>query len=246
MAEWNETAFAAFVKESAGQMLAVIRRILRNDADADDALQETFLAAWRARDSFDGRSTMRTWVHRIATNTALNKLRQRAARTARIESDLDGVAHPGSGRIDNNLALKEVVWAAIDRLPPEQRLVLVLRDVEELTSDEIAERLNLSAAAVRQRLHRARKHVAETLTPELCGADEMTCGGRLDLLLDMIDGMLAEDVREPVLTHVAACSTCQGYAAGYTRTIHLPIETAEEVASVSSHLLERVLGGIHR
>ena len=75
MTQWNSNEFDDYVKESASRLLATIRRILRNDADAEDALQETYFAAWRARDRFDGRSTMNTWVHRIAINTALNKLR---------------------------------------------------------------------------------------------------------------------------------------------------------------------------
>jgi RNA polymerase sigma-70 factor (ECF subfamily) len=241
MAQLNATEFEAFVKQSTGQMLAVVRRILRNDADAEDALQEALIAAWNARDSFDGRSTMSTWVHRIAVNTALNKLKQRSTQRSRIESDLEHVPNQARGISADSLALREVVWRAIDQLPDDQRVVLVLRDVEEMTSDEVADRLNLTSTAVRQRLHRARKYVAEMLTPELCGAGEMTCGGRLDLLLDMIDNMLADDVREPVLAHVKECTICQGYAAGYTRTIKLPAETAEQSTSVSTELIDRVL-----
>lgn len=76
--------------------------------------------------------------------------------------------------------------------------------------------------------------------PELCGADEMTCGGRLDLLLDMIDGMLEKEVSEPVLSHVESCAICQGYAKGYKRTIAIAHETAEEVLLVSEGVLDRI------
>ena len=245
MAQWNSNEFDDYVKESASRLLATIRRILRNDADAEDALQETYLAAWRARDRFDGRSTMNTWVHRIAINTALNKLRKTGSVSIEIDSDLENVEHHASGRQIDDLALREVVWGAVDQLPDEQRVVLVLRDIEQMSSEEVADRLNLTPAAVRQRLHRARKHVAETLSPELCGAEGMTCGGRLDLLLDMIDGMLAEDVREPVLTHVAACETCQTYAAGFRHSIRLPSGTAQRGAQVPAGLVERIIYVIH-
>lgn len=93
-------------------------------------------------------------------------------------------------------------------------------------------------------MHRARKYIAETLSPELCGAGEMTCGGRLDLLMDMIDGMLAEDVRLPVINHVAGCTNCQRYAAGYTRTMRLPLATAEQSLPVPDGLVRRILDEI--
>ena len=245
MTQWNSNEFDDYVKESASRLLATIRRILRNDADAEDALQETYFAAWRARHRFDGRSTMNTWVHRIAINTALNKLRKTGSVSMEVESDLEGIEHQASGREIDDLALREVVWGAIDQLPDEQRVVLVLRDVEQMSSEEVADRLNLTSATVRQRLHRARKYVAETLSPELCGADGMTCGGRLDLLLDMIDGLLTEEVREPVLSHVAACETCQNYAAGFRDSILLPSGTAEKAVPVPAGLIERMIHVIH-
>ncbi|MEI8022330.1 MAG: sigma-70 family RNA polymerase sigma factor, partial [Schlesneria sp.] len=180
MAQWTSSEFEAYVKESASRLLATIRRILRNDADAEDALQETYLAAWRAQDRFDRKSTMNTWVHRIAINTALNKLRKTRPISIEAEPDLEAIEHHSSGRQIDDMALREVVWGAIDQLPDDQRVVLVLRDVEQMSSEEVADRLGLAPAAVRQRLHRARKYVAEILSPELCGAEGMTCGGRLD------------------------------------------------------------------
>ena len=246
MAQWNQNEFEDYVKESASRLLATIRRILRNDADAEDALQETYLAAWRAQDRFDGKSTMNTWVHRIAINTALNKLRKTGSVLMEVEPDLESIEHHASGRQIDDMALREVVWGAIDQLPDDQRVVLVLRDVEQMSSEEVADRLGLAPAAVRQRLHRARKYVAEILSPELCGAEGMTCGGRLDLLLDMIDGMLTEDVREPVLTHVAACETCQNYAAGFRNSILMPAGTTERTAHVSASLIERIMQFIHK
>ena len=246
MAQWNSIEFEGYVKESASRLLATIRRILRNDADAEDVLQETYLSAWRARDRFDERSTMNTFVHRVAITTALNKLRKTGSGSIEVENDLEEIQHDAAGRQIGDLALREVVWSAIDQLPDEQRVVLVLHDVEQMSSEEIADRLNLSPATVRQRLHRGRKYVAETLSPELCGADGIICGGRLDSLLVMIDGMLAEDVREPVLTHGAACETCQSYAAERKHSIILPSNTAQRHTQVPVGLVERIIHVIHK
>ena len=126
-------------------------------------------------------------------------------------------------------------------MPEDQRVVLVLRDVEQFTTEAIGERLGLTPAAVRQRLHRARKIVAEELSPELCGAGEMTCGGRLDLLLDLLDDMLAEELRIPVQAHVGTCTTCQRYAEGYRRTIALPDRTKVESVVLSAEHVERLV-----
>ena len=241
MAGWTDTEFEIFAKESASPVLAAIRRIVRNETDAEDALQETLLAAWRGRESFDGKSSMSTWIHRIAINTALNKLKQVKTSSSKIQLDVEVDEYPDTASHTDDLALRQIVWRAIDQLPEEQRVVLVLRDVEEFSSDEVAERLHLSSDAVRQRLHRARKYIAETLSPELCGADEMTCGGRLDLLLDMIDGMLSEEFRVPVTNHVAGCPNCQKYSAGYTSTMRLPLATAEKSVPIPEGLVRRIL-----
>ncbi len=238
--QWTKEEFEMCARESAPRFIAVINRILRNDAEAEDALQETFMAAWRSRANFDGRSSMKTWIHRIAVNTALNKLKQVSSRSSRTNEYTDTIEDFNSTKQLSDLELRQVINLAMDKLSDDQRLVMILRDVEEFSSEEVAEQLNLSTATVRQRLHRARKHIAEILMPELCGADEMTCGGRLDLLLDMIDGILDEDVREPVLDHVKKCTICQGYAAGYKRTIAIPRETAEESLSLPEGFLDRI------
>lgn len=244
--------FDRFVRESAGPTRAVIGRLLRHDADADDALQETYLAAWKARDSFDGRSAVGTWIHRIAVNTSLNKLRQKKSLRQLLETDRVASAgegarplEPASGEaeVSGSMALKEVVWRAVDELPEDARLVLVLRDVEGFSSEEVSAKLGISDASVRQRLHRARRTVAERLRPELCGAGDLTCGGELGLLLDYLDGALTAEWEEPVTAHVAGCPTCVRYAAAYGRMIALPREALAgmAVAAVPAEVVDRIL-----
>lgn len=245
----GKAEFEVFLRESAGRMMAVIRRILKDETESEDALQEAYLAAWRGRESFDGRSSMNTWMHRIATNTALNKLQQRRTLRAQLESGGDveeaGVTRGGMAP-EEKYALRELVWPVIERLPEDQRVVLVLRDVEGMSSEEVAEKLSITPAAVRQRLHRARKLVAETLEPELCGADELTCGGRLDLLLDLIDGLLAKEVKGKVEDHLAGCWQCRRYQTGFKQTVKWPKETAKEEVGVRETVKEWIMGVVGR
>lgn len=159
-------------------MLAVARRICRSDADADDAVQEAFLSAFKALPAFDGRSRLSTWLHRITVNAALMKLRSaRSKRETSIDALLpqfkeDGhhaqspkrwisVTEDGPGGIEPQRAIRE----ALEQIPDEFRTVLVLKDVAGLESKAIAASLGISDAAVRQRLHRARQAMMKLLAP---------------------------------------------------------------------------------
>jgi RNA polymerase sigma-70 factor (ECF subfamily) len=134
-------------------------------------LQETFLAVYRGLPAFRGDSRFSTWLYRIATNAALMHRRARARRpTESLEAflprfDADGThaAEPpelgAAGRADELLdrkLLAEKARAGLDRLPDIYREAFVLRDLEEMTTQEVAELLGIDAAAVRQRVHRAR------------------------------------------------------------------------------------------
>jgi RNA polymerase sigma-70 factor (ECF subfamily) len=159
-------------------MLAVIRHILANEDDARDALQEAFLSAFRALDRFDGRAQLGTWLHRIALNAALMKLRSRQRRPeASIESLLPHFGDdehqidppsPWAERGDEVLQKREtrdLVRSCIDKLPEIYRTILLLRDIEELDTDETARLLGVNAAVVKTRLHRARQALRTLLDP---------------------------------------------------------------------------------
>lgn len=222
----HEADWERLVRESTGRLLAVAKRILRNEPDAEEAVQEAFLAAYRSLGQFDGRAALSTWLHRITVNAALAILGRRKRDLAMDEGPAgrsvlgarrEAVYEPAA-----QAELARAVWGVIAELPEEQRVVLVLRDVEELSSQEVATALGITDAAVRQRLHRARQAIAERLRPELREGPRVTCGGRLELLFDAIDGSLLEGVREPVLAHLASCVTCQTLRAGYEWTIRAP------------------------
>ncbi len=173
----DDDAFEALVRANAGRLLAVARRLLRNDEDAREAVQDGLLSACRALPEFRGDSQLSTWLHRIVVNTALMKLRTRRRRPeTSIELYLptfsaDGHRLSPEGEwlnVEHALEAKEMraqVRAAIDRLPDAYRTVLLLRDIEEIETPRVAEMLGITVNAVKVRLHRARQALATLLRP---------------------------------------------------------------------------------
>jgi RNA polymerase sigma-70 factor (ECF subfamily) len=174
-------AFEALVESQTPRLLAVTRRILQCEEDAQDAVQDAFVAAFRSLDTFQRGSRVSTWLYRIAINAALMKLR---ARTRRREDPIDGspaplgfqtapVALAPQPRADELLEQGEtraLVRACIDRLPESYRTVLVLRDLEGLGTAEAAPILGVSNDALKMRLHRARQALRKLLEPHVAGA----------------------------------------------------------------------------
>jgi RNA polymerase sigma-70 factor, ECF subfamily len=172
----DDDAYLTFVRQFGGRMMALARRFLRNEEDAADAVQDAFLAAFKALSQFEGNSALATWLHRIVVNTCLMKLRSDARRrTCSLEELLprfDGTGHyvqpvsPWSEDAYDSLISAEnraQVRACIDQLPEDYRTVLVLRDIEELDTEQTAAVLDLSPGAVKTRLHRARQALRELL-----------------------------------------------------------------------------------
>jgi RNA polymerase sigma-70 factor (ECF subfamily) len=178
----HEWAFEAMIRIYGGRLLAVARRICRNEEDAEDAVQATYLNAFRSLDGFGGHAQLSTWLHRIVVNTALMKLRsQRRKPEESIETLLPTFQEDGhhveqfsdwSVPADQLLERKQTratVRACINRLPDNYRTVLVLRDIEELSTAEVGETLTMTPTAVKVRLHRARQALATLLRKEFAG-----------------------------------------------------------------------------
>ncbi|HEX7281107.1 MAG TPA: sigma-70 family RNA polymerase sigma factor [Vicinamibacterales bacterium] len=174
----DAAAFEDLVRANSPRMLAVTRRILDSEDDAKDAVQEAFLSAFRSLPQFEGGSLLSTWLHRIAVNAALMKLRTRRRKPERsIETLLpeylaDG--HHAEDFHDWNLPAdramigaeqRAIVRKCIGELPDNYRTVLVLRDIEELDTEETAARLGMTPNAVKIRLHRARQALRTLLDP---------------------------------------------------------------------------------
>ena len=173
-------AFTHLVNRYDSKILRLARHITQNQEDAEDVLQEAFLKAFTHLDRFEGGSRFYTWLVRIAVNESLMKLRKR--RNGK-EVSLDAPLSDVSGDGDVQSLVREIaVWddtpekrysesemrgildQAVESLEPIYRTVFVLRDVEELTSEETADALELSIPAVKSRLLRARLQLRELLT----------------------------------------------------------------------------------
>jgi len=176
----EDDAYAELVRRFGGRLLATARRMLENSADAEDALQEALLSAFRHIDQFNGQARLATWLHRIVVNAVLMRMRSRRARPeAPIETLLPRFA--ADGHWDEHLAdgtesadvllergeTRAMVRACIDRLPASYRTVVLLRDVEEFDTDEVAAVLCVTANAVKICLHRARQALRELLRDAL-------------------------------------------------------------------------------
>lgn len=174
----EEDAFEHMVRLYGPRLLAVARRLLRNEEDARDAMQQAFLSAFKGLPHFNGQSQLATWLHRITVNVSLMRLRTRSRRPEDSIDDLlprfleDGhqaaPAGPWFAPADELMARAELraqVRAAVDRLPDSYRTVLMLRDIEELDTEETARLLGTTPTAVKTRLHRARQALARLLDP---------------------------------------------------------------------------------
>jgi RNA polymerase sigma-70 factor, ECF subfamily len=173
--EGNVSAFTELVRRYEGKIFRLAQHVTQNREDAEDVLQETFMKAYEHLDQFQGNSKFYTWIVRIAVNQALMKLRrQKTGKTVSLDETID----TGEDTVVREIAawdenpeqrfsreeMSEILDSAIQSLEPPYRSVFVLRDIEELSTEETAEALGLSIPAVKSRLLRARLQLREKLT----------------------------------------------------------------------------------
>lgn len=173
--EGDTRAFGELVRRYEGKIFRLAQHVTQNREDAEDVLQETFMKAYEHLDQFKGDSKFYTWIVRIAVNQALMKLRRRKTNKA---VSLDETIDTGEDTVAREIAawdedpeqqfsreeLGGILDTAIQSLEPPYRSVFVLRDIEELSTEETAEALGLSVPAVKSRLLRARLQLRERLT----------------------------------------------------------------------------------
>ena len=153
----DSRAFGILVTKYHTRIFAMVRQIVRHEHDAWDVIQEVFLKAWQSIHQFQGRSSFYTWLYRITMNLAISSLR-RKARFQDVELDEampSSLACPGLNY--QRAEIREHVHAAIAKLSPEHRAVIVMKDLEDLHYHEIAQVLNLSMGTVMSRLFHARR-----------------------------------------------------------------------------------------
>jgi RNA polymerase sigma-70 factor (ECF subfamily) len=173
--EGDTAAFGELIRRYEAKIFRLAQHITQNREDAEDVLQETFLKAYEHLDQFQGNSKFYTWIVRIAVNQALMKLRKRKSdKSVSIDETID----TGEDTVAREIAawdedpeqrysreeLNKILETAIDSLAPPYRAVFLLRDVDDLSTEETAEALDLSIPAVKSRLLRARLQLRDKLT----------------------------------------------------------------------------------
>lgn len=171
----DKSACAECVERHAPGLYRLALRLMRDEAEAEDVVQETFLNAFKAIDTFDGRSSLSTWLYRIAYNAALMRLRRSQPALISVDEPIladDGVELPR--QLFDWCCLPEQDFeteesraeleAAIQELPEKLKVVFILRELEGLSTEETAQALGLSSEAVKTRLHRARLWLRERLS----------------------------------------------------------------------------------
>jgi RNA polymerase sigma-70 factor (ECF subfamily) len=166
-AEGDDDAFAVLVYRHSPALLALAHRLLGDPADAEEALQDALVSAWRRLPEFRGDATFRTWMYRIVTNRCLNVMRRRDS-PAPLDAVPEPAAHDAAGepaRAAESAAATEALAEALGRLRADQRACWVLRELQGLSYDEIAEVVGASEQTVRGRLFRARRTLMKEMAP---------------------------------------------------------------------------------
>lgn len=210
-ANGDETAFEAVMRRHNRLLFCTARSILKIDAEAEDALQEAYLRAWRALSTFRADAKLSTWLVRIVINEALGRLRRRGAQVIPLDTaiytadspmeesmddDPDGRPESAAMRSD----VRRLIEACIDRLPEAFRTVFMLRAVQELSVEEVAHALQLPEATVRTRYFRARGLLREALSRDIDVAvsDAFSFdGARCDRIVAGVLARLAEERDHP-------------------------------------------------
>jgi RNA polymerase sigma-70 factor (ECF subfamily) len=167
-------AFGQLVRLHQRRVHACALKIVGNPGDADDAVQETFVRAWRALAAFDGRSQLSTWLYRVCVNVCLNQLRRRKRNKTSDLADPgvpEPVADPTQGDIDPRHALEarqtsSRITDALDGLSESLRTTVILVLVQGMPQKEVAEMLGCSEGTVAWRIHEARRRLREALSDE--------------------------------------------------------------------------------
>jgi RNA polymerase sigma-70 factor (ECF subfamily) len=172
----EEDAYQELLRTYGGRLLVVARRFMRDEEDARDCVQDAFLSAFRSIDGFEAKARLGTWLHRILVNACLMKLRARKSKPEElIDPQTPQFDEYGFRNAPSEMSplsaedllergeVREQLRNAIDGLPENYRIVLLLRDIEELNTAETAEKLGMTPGAVQVRLHRARLALREQI-----------------------------------------------------------------------------------
>jgi RNA polymerase sigma-70 factor, ECF subfamily len=157
----DQNAFAELMTRHRPRLYAVCRRVTAHDQDAQEALQETMILAWKRLGEFDGRSSVGTWLYRVATNAAIDEVRRRK----RAPEPAEELPETSAGRgADGAVVARLDVDRALAQLPPQYRAVVVLRELCDLSYKEIADLRDIPVDTVKSQLSRGRQALVELLS----------------------------------------------------------------------------------
>jgi RNA polymerase sigma-70 factor (ECF subfamily) len=205
----DQAAFEALMRRYNGRLFRVARAILRDDAEAEDALQDAYLDAYRHITEFRGGSALGTWLTRIVVNRSLMRLRrQKRERTVvpfshHRDADSDGTdVDPADADAESpagstlRAEIRAILERRIDELPLAFRTVFVMREVDDMTVEQTAECLSIPAATVRTRLFRARSLLRQSLAADIENATAGVfgfAGARCDRIVSRVLAKLQAD-----------------------------------------------------
>lgn len=206
-------------------------KMCRHPEDAEDVLQDTMLAVARSLRNFEGKSSMSTWLYSIARNSCVKKRRKSKFAPAEEES-LERLQADTAEQIESTAAdprseaesreAWEQVGTAIQKLDPEYREVLLLRDVEGLSAKEVAEVVGVSVAAVKSRLHRARGMLREVLAPTPKDVElKPGCVDIRTIFSQYTEGDLSPDICTTMEAHVKTCARCAAECKGLNEALQI-------------------------
>jgi RNA polymerase sigma-70 factor (ECF subfamily) len=174
----DERAFRELIEDHRDRVYNITFRMLGNRAEAEDVAQEVFITVFKTIDTFREEAKFSTWLYRVTVNHCKNRLKYLARRHDRDRDEIDEGTHAANGAIGaqhpsppdralEGAQMEQLLQQAIAKLDEEQRLVVVLRDVEDLSIEEICEITGLPDGTVKSRLHRARLVLRKRLGPQL-------------------------------------------------------------------------------
>ena len=179
----DEAAVRTIVQRHNRRLYRVARAVLRNDSEAEDVVQETYVRAFTSLGSFRGDSALSTWLTRIALNEALGRVRRRRSTTGLEAAEAEGGSNgaclimfpssPSSATPETELArgqVRALLEQAVDELPEPFRVVFILREIEDMSTEETAMHLSIRSETVKTRLHRARRLLRTALDKRLSSA----------------------------------------------------------------------------
>lgn len=165
----KEEEFSDLLETYSGMAYNIALRMLHNPADAEDAVQEAFISAYRSLPKFNGQSKVTTWLYRIVVNVCLMKIRKEKTRSKYLsQTNVEDVVihdwHNDPEKAAVNGELRDVLEQGLQRLTPDMRATVVLRDIQGMSAAMAAEVLSITISTLKSRLHRARLQLREYLT----------------------------------------------------------------------------------